>query len=109
LTVGVDCPYHICRFHCCHCVAVINIFPPLTEIGDNMTANFVRWGEKRIAQIPTDPTMAQKSQADKDTEIGKIKDRLRKFKEKMQFLEGCKTLTAEARHAKKLLPMEVSM
>lgn len=89
-------------------VAVINIFPPLTEIGDNMTTNFVTWGQKRIAEIPTDPAMASKSVAEKEAEVGKISDRLKKFKEKMEFLDSCKTITANARHSKKMKPMEVS-
>ena len=34
------------------------VFPPLTEIGDNMLTNFLKWGQKRIEEIPNDDKIA---------------------------------------------------
>lgn len=81
---------------------MINIFPPLYGIGDNMTNNFIQWGDKRINEIPIDPKLATMTAENKQLEIGKIQDRLKKFKEKMQFLEICKTKTLDATTSKKL-------
>lgn len=74
------------------------MFPPLTEIGDNMLSNFLSWGQKRIAEIPKDDKVAADQ---KDVEIGKIQARLDKFKEKMNFLSSTKENYIEAREYKK--------
>ena len=78
-------------------IAVINIFPTLTGIGDNMRDNFVSWGNKRIAEIPNDDKVAPEN---KQTDIGKLEDRLNKFKDKMLFLDKCRDILDEAKDEK---------
>jgi len=78
-------------------VAVCNIFPTLHEIGDNMTENFGKWGQKRIDEIPGDAKVPAEN---KDAEMGKLKDRLGKFKDKMSFLDKCRDLAATAKTKK---------
>lgn len=80
--------------------AVVNIFPSLHEIGDNMTDNFCTWGQKRLEEIPNDPKIAAEN---KNTEIGKLEDRLKKFKDKMSFLDKCRDIIDEAREKKEAL------
>ena len=73
------------------------VFPPLTEIGDNMLTNFLKWGQKRIEEIPNDDNI----------EIGKIQARLDKFKDKMVFLETTKESCLEYREMKKEIQSKV--
>ncbi len=80
---------------------VIHIFPPLYSIGENMNNNFILWGDKRIEEIPIDSKLSTMTPENKQLEIGKIQDRVKKFKEKMQFLETCKSKTNEAAINKK--------
>jgi hypothetical protein len=65
-----------------------------------MTENFGKWGQKRIDEIPNDAKVLPEN---KEAEIGKLKDRLGKFKDKMGFLTKCQELTLEAREKKNLL------
>ena len=74
----------MCLFLYCF-LAFIQIFPPLTEMGDNMLNNFCCWAEKRKEEISQDAAIA-----DKATEIQKLDDRMGKFKEKMSFLAKVK-------------------
>ncbi len=78
-------------------VAVVQIFPPLTDIGDNMLNNFLSWGNRRILEIPQDEKIAPENRA---VEIGKLNDRLGKFKDKMSFLAKFKSNIQEARKQK---------
>ena len=80
------------------------VFPPLTEIGDNMLTNFLKWGQKRIEEIPNDDKIAIDQ---KDIEIGKIQARLDKFKDKMGFLETTKESCLEYREMKKEIQSKV--
>lgn len=77
--------------------AVINIFPPLHQIGENMLHNFLSWGDKRIQELKNDPNLTPEN---KTVEVGKLEDRLKKFKDKMNFLETCKANLEDARQAK---------
>jgi hypothetical protein len=36
---------------------MINVFPPLYEIGQNMCANFMNWGDRRKMEISNDEKM----------------------------------------------------
>ena len=78
-------------------IAVINIFPPLTIIGDNMLDNFLKWGQKRIAEIPVDVKIGLISIENRAVEITKLEDRLKKFTDKMNYLTVCKEKLAAAR------------
>jgi len=73
------------------------IFPTLNSIGDNMLSNFLLWGQKRLDEIPNDQKVLVEN---KSIEIGKLNDRLKKFKEKMAFLDKCKEVLSEARENK---------
>ena len=63
------------------------MFPPLHEIGTNMCENMLSWGQKRKEDIRNDPKIS-----DKDDEIKKLAERLDKFKEKMMFVNGLRTM-----------------
>jgi hypothetical protein len=82
---------------------VITLFPPLTDIGDNMATNFQCWGQKRIAEIQADEKMTPEN---KEVEVGKLEGRLKGFSGKMAFMDGLKTDLADARENKKLLAVQ---
>ena len=65
-------------------VAVVNIFPPLKEIGETMLNNYLRWGKLREDEIRT--VMDGSSPEKKEEELKKMAERMQKFKEKMSFL-----------------------
>ena len=59
------------------------------------------WGKKRIAEIPVDVKLSLMPVENKTIEIGKVEDRLKKFTDKMIYLDTCKTKLADAVEAKK--------
>lgn len=67
--------------------AFITIFPPLYELGDNMTANMGGWSERLRVEIRAD---GEVSAEDKEEGIKKADERLAKFVEKMKFVEDLK-------------------
>lgn len=77
--------------------ALINVFPPLFEIGQNMTANFINWGDRRKQEITNDEAMAAET---KPVEVQKVTDRLNKYREKMAFLDAYQSMPRrESGHA----------
>ena len=56
------------------------------------------WGRKRIQEIPGDSKVAADN---KSTEIGKLEDRLKKFTDKMVYLDTCKQKMVTAAASKK--------
>ena len=65
-----------------------------------MTENFVTWGHKRIEEIPGDEKIPAEK---KSAEIGKLEDRLKRFQEKMGFLDKCREQINGAREKKDAL------
>lgn len=64
------------------CVAVVNIFHPLQDIGHMMLDNFTAWGNKRKEEIKA----SHDDEAKKVEECSKLDDRMNKFKDKMAYL-----------------------
>lgn len=63
---------------------VVNIFPPLREIGDTLVSNYVSWARLRIDEIRV--AMDGSTPEKKEEEIQKMEERIQKFKDKMAFL-----------------------
>jgi len=64
--------------------ALINVFPPLYEIGQHMCANFLNWGQRRKVEIEEDANMTPEV---KTEEVRKLTERMGKYRDKMAFLE----------------------
>lgn len=95
---------------CIYCelsAAVINVFPPLFEIGQHMTANFTNWGERRKQELVDDEKLSAEA---KPEEVRKVTERISKYRDRMAFLNdyqvlprrssGDKVLEAAASEAK---------
>jgi hypothetical protein len=76
-------------------IALINVFPPLYEIGQNMSANFMNWGDRRKHELTSDESMAADVKA---VEVQKVVDKMVKYKEKMNFLDAYQTLPRRESH-----------
>ncbi len=70
--------------------AVVNVFPPLYEIGHNMSTNFLLWGERRKGEFMADTTLSPETQVE---EVKKLDDRMNKFRDKMAFLNELRVMT----------------
>jgi hypothetical protein len=68
-------------------IGVINIFPSLHEIGDNMRNNMSQWGRFKKEEI------AGGNDADKDEQVSKLDERLSKFAAKMSFVDDMRDMT----------------
>jgi hypothetical protein len=77
---------------------MINVFPPLYEIGQNMCANFMNWGDRRKMEISNDEKMTDKVKA---VETGKIVEKMTKYKEKMAFLDAYQMLPRRGSNQRK--------
>ena len=66
-------------------IAFVKMFPPLYEVGENVSENFSNWCDLRKADIQADLAMA-----DKEGELAKIDVRAKAFQEKFSFTEGLK-------------------
>jgi len=77
-------------------IAFINVFPPLTEIGDQMLVNFTSWGDRRRGelQLHSDSVTAAAEE-----EGRKLDERINKFKDKMGFQRPLKDLPRRRRQS----------
>ena len=60
--------------------AVVNTFPPLYEMSQNISNNYCMWGQKRQKEIMVDDKVA-----DKAGEVAKLDERMGKFRDKQAF------------------------
>lgn len=68
-------------------LAVVKIFPPLSEVGEFMTQNFNLWAERRKQEINDMPQNENGlSQQARLEECRKLDERVAKYLEKMSFL-----------------------
>ena len=73
------------------CLAFVNIFPPLHEIGTNLGNNFNSWGQRRLKEItPTDGSP-------RPEEATKLEERLQRFKDRMAFTKVLEALPLRKR------------
>ena len=77
---------------------VINIFPSLYEIGQNLQNNMHAWGDKRKLEIN------ESEVPDKQGECKKVDERLTKFTDKMRFLEELKGMCSSAQRQQYVAP-----
>ena len=91
------------------------VFPPLTEIGDNMTANVVGWCERRKVRMllrfvmllrissftflsrhdtihKTEVCAGTAGPEEQATELAKLDERIAKFRDKMAFMDELKRI-----------------
>ena len=66
-------------------LAFVNIFYPLHPIGSYILHNFQGWAKRRREEILSDGNLV-----DKEEEIRKLEERVKKFKDKFDILEELK-------------------
>lgn len=72
--------------------AFVNIFPTLHEVGANMAGNFNEWGQKRLRELqPADGSSA------KPEEAVKLEERLKKFADRMAFVNSLRAMPQRKR------------
>ena len=74
---------------------MINIFPPMFEIGLFMKDNFSGWSNKRKQEIMDSTNMSDDV---KTEECNKLYDRMIKYNEKMNFLHNYEIVSEEMDH-----------
>lgn len=68
-------------------IAVVKIFPPLSEVGEFMTQNFSLWAGRRKQEIiDMPPNVNGFSHQERLEECRKLDERVAKYIEKMNFL-----------------------
>lgn len=77
-------------------IAFINVFPPLTEIGDQMLVNFTSWGDRRRGELQLHSDSVS---AAAEEEGRKLEERINKFKDKMGFQRPLKDLPRRRRQS----------
>jgi len=72
------------------------VFPPLTEIGDQMLVNFTSWGDRRKGELQLNSESVTPAA---EEEGRKLEERINKFKDKMGFQRPLKDLPRRRRQS----------
>jgi hypothetical protein len=72
--------------------AFVNILPSLNEIGANMAENFNQWGQKRLRELAP-----KEGGSAKPEEAVKLEERLKKWGDRMAFVNTLKALPQRKR------------